>query len=114
MPAASSGASSPLSAASIASFRTAVIRTLIETDPRPRDALDREIIGADQHHSGLPAVVGWITDDADLLPPFVHWGKTAVEGRGIEDAGRGFDFLGHGVQILRTGRSEERRVGKEW
>ena len=36
MPAASSGASSPLSAASTASFRTAVMRTLIETDPRPR------------------------------------------------------------------------------
>src|ERR1039458_1013676 len=36
MPAASSGASSPLSAASTASFRTAVMRTLIETDPSPR------------------------------------------------------------------------------
>src|ERR1035437_10174184 len=36
MPAANSGASSPLSAASAASFRTAVIRTLMETDPRPR------------------------------------------------------------------------------
>ena len=36
IPAASSGASSPLSAASTASFRTAVIRTLIETDPSPR------------------------------------------------------------------------------
>jgi hypothetical protein len=36
MPAASSNASSPLSAASTASFRTAVIRTLMETDPRPR------------------------------------------------------------------------------
>src|SRR5450755_2922060 len=36
MPAASSGASSPLSAASTASFRTAVIRTLMDTDPRPR------------------------------------------------------------------------------
>src|ERR1017187_8862535 len=36
MPAASSGASNPLSAASTANFRTAVMRTLIETDPRPR------------------------------------------------------------------------------
>ena len=36
MPAASSGASSPLSAASTASFRTAVMRTLIEADPNPR------------------------------------------------------------------------------
>jgi hypothetical protein len=36
IPAANSGARSPLSAASTASFRTAVIRTLIETDPRPR------------------------------------------------------------------------------
>ena len=36
MPAASSGASSPLSAASTASFRTAVIRTLMDTEPRPR------------------------------------------------------------------------------
>ena len=36
MPAASSGASSPLSAASTASFRTAVIRTLMETEPSPR------------------------------------------------------------------------------
>ena len=36
MPAASSGASNPLSAASTASFRTAVIRTLIEIDPSPR------------------------------------------------------------------------------
>jgi hypothetical protein len=36
IPLASSGASSPLSAASTASFRTAVIRTLIETEPRPR------------------------------------------------------------------------------
>ena len=36
MPAASSGASNPLSAASTANFRTAVIRTLMETDPRPR------------------------------------------------------------------------------
>ena len=36
MPAASSGASSPLSAASTASLRTAVIRTLMETDPSPR------------------------------------------------------------------------------
>ena len=35
MPAASSGASSPLSAASTASFRTAVIRTLMETDAQP-------------------------------------------------------------------------------
>ena len=38
MPAASSGASSPLSAASTASFRTAVIRTLIEIGPRPLGA----------------------------------------------------------------------------
>ena len=36
MPAASSGTSKPLSAASTASLRTAVIRTLIETDPSPR------------------------------------------------------------------------------
>jgi len=36
MPAASSGASRPLSAASTASFRTAVIRTLMETEPSPR------------------------------------------------------------------------------
>jgi hypothetical protein len=36
IPLASSGASKPLSAASTASFRTAVIRTLIETEPRPR------------------------------------------------------------------------------
>src|SRR5262249_29771236 len=36
IPLASSGASSPLSAASTASFRTAVIRTLMETVPRPR------------------------------------------------------------------------------
>src|ERR1017187_4130207 len=36
MPAASSGASNPLSAASTASFRTAVIRTLMLTEPRPR------------------------------------------------------------------------------
>src|SRR5258708_652911 len=36
MPAASSGASRPLSAASTASLRTAVIRTLIEMDPSPR------------------------------------------------------------------------------
>jgi len=35
MPAASSGASSPLSAASTASFRTAVIRTLMEMGPSP-------------------------------------------------------------------------------
>ena len=36
IPAASSGASSPLSAASTASLRTAVIRTLIEIEPSPR------------------------------------------------------------------------------
>jgi hypothetical protein len=36
MPAASSGARSPLSAASAASFRTAVIRTLMLTEPRLR------------------------------------------------------------------------------
>jgi hypothetical protein len=36
MPAASSGASRPLSAASTASLRTAVMRTLIETEPRLR------------------------------------------------------------------------------
>ena len=36
MPAASSGASSPLSAASTASLRTAVIRTLMLTEPSPR------------------------------------------------------------------------------
>ena len=36
MPLASSGASSPLSAASTASLRTAVIRTLMETAPSPR------------------------------------------------------------------------------
>jgi hypothetical protein len=36
MPAANSGASSPLSAASTASLRTAVMRTLIEIEPRPR------------------------------------------------------------------------------
>jgi hypothetical protein len=36
MPAASSGASKPLSAASTASFRTAVIRTLIEIGPSLR------------------------------------------------------------------------------
>jgi len=36
IPLANSGASNPLSAASTASFRTAVIRTLIETAPRPR------------------------------------------------------------------------------
>ena len=36
MPAASSGASNPLSAASTASFRTAVMRTFMETDPSPR------------------------------------------------------------------------------
>ena len=36
IPLASSGASSPLSAASTASFRTAVIRTLMETAPNPR------------------------------------------------------------------------------
>jgi hypothetical protein len=36
IPLASSGASSPLSAASTTSLRTAVIRTLIETAPSPR------------------------------------------------------------------------------
>ena len=36
IPLASSGASSPLSAASTASLRTAVIRTLMETVPSPR------------------------------------------------------------------------------
>jgi hypothetical protein len=36
IPLASSGASSPLSAASTASLQTAVIRTLMETAPRPR------------------------------------------------------------------------------
>jgi hypothetical protein len=36
MPAASSGANKPLSAALTASFRTAEIRTLMETDPSPR------------------------------------------------------------------------------
>jgi hypothetical protein len=36
MPLASSGASSPLSAAFTAIFRTAVIRTLMETAPSPR------------------------------------------------------------------------------
>ncbi|MGA2149008.1 MAG: hypothetical protein ABSH49_29040 [Bryobacteraceae bacterium] len=36
MPLASSGASNPLSAASTASFRTAVIRTFMETAPSPR------------------------------------------------------------------------------
>jgi hypothetical protein len=36
IPLASSGASSPLSAASTASLRTTVIRTLIETAPSPR------------------------------------------------------------------------------
>jgi hypothetical protein len=36
IPLASSGASRPLSAASTASLRTAVMRTLIETAPRPR------------------------------------------------------------------------------
>jgi hypothetical protein len=41
IPAASSGASSPLSAASTASFRTAVIRTLMETDPSPRASRER-------------------------------------------------------------------------
>ena len=35
-PLASSGASNPLSAASTASLRTAVIRTLIDTAPSPR------------------------------------------------------------------------------
>ena len=36
IPFANSGASSPLSAASTASLRTAVIRTLMDTEPRPR------------------------------------------------------------------------------
>ena len=36
MPLANSGANRPLSAASTANLRTAVIRTLIETAPRPR------------------------------------------------------------------------------
>ena len=36
IPAASSGASNPLSAASAASLRRAVIRTLMDTEPRPR------------------------------------------------------------------------------
>jgi hypothetical protein len=36
VPAASSGASKPLSAASTASLHTAVMRTLIETEPRLR------------------------------------------------------------------------------
>jgi len=36
IPAANSGASSPLSAASTASLRTAVMRTLIEIEPSPR------------------------------------------------------------------------------
>jgi hypothetical protein len=40
IPAASSGASSPLSAASTASFRTAVIRTLMETEPSARASRD--------------------------------------------------------------------------
>jgi hypothetical protein len=40
MPAASSGASSRLSAASTASLRTAVIRTLIETEPSLRASRD--------------------------------------------------------------------------
>src|ERR1035441_8737891 len=38
IPAANSGASNPLSAASTASLRTAVIRTLMETAPSPRVA----------------------------------------------------------------------------
>jgi hypothetical protein len=38
MPAASSGASSPLSVASTASLRIADIRTIIDEDPRPRSS----------------------------------------------------------------------------
>ena len=49
MPAASSGASSPLSAASTASLRTAVIRTLMRDRPQPA-GLQRHAPGA---HGGL-------------------------------------------------------------
>ena len=40
MPAASSGASSPLSVASTASLRTADMRTMIDDDPSPRSSSD--------------------------------------------------------------------------
>src|ERR1039457_3047884 len=40
MPAANSGASSPLSVASTASFRIADMRTMIDDDPRPRASRD--------------------------------------------------------------------------
>jgi hypothetical protein len=53
MPLASSAASRPLSAASTANFRTAVIRTLMET--APSRTVDRNI-GQLQRHRNPPAV----------------------------------------------------------
>jgi len=60
MPLASSGASSPLSAASAAGFRTAVIRTLMETAPRPRasSATRQALTGLGEAGPRLEAVPG--------------------------------------------------------
>ena len=51
-PLASSGASSPLSAASTASFRTAVIRTLMETVPSPRASRETRQEQLESRHIG--------------------------------------------------------------
>ena len=65
MPAANPGASSPLSAASIASFRTAVMRTLMETEP----SLWVLLMGHIGSHMNIPLGATDINEKGPL-PPF--------------------------------------------
>jgi|SRR5579872_7400029 len=82
IPLASSGASSPLPAASTASLRTAVIRTLIETAPSPRasSATRKALTGRlGEAGAGLQAVPGEEFVQPQIVDSFRDRGRDPIE-----------------------------------
>jgi len=87
IPAAISGASSPLSAASTASLRTAVIRTLIEIAPSP-SGLERNAPGGD---GGLGEARAWFLAEpleelvqAEVVDPARDRGGNGIKNQGFQ------------------------------
>src|ERR1035441_1903428 len=86
--AASSGASSPLSAASTANFRTAVMRTLMETDPRPRasNATRQALTVALVKPGRAPSVPGEELVQPQVVSPFGDRRGNAIQDQGFQSA----------------------------
>ena len=87
IPLASSGASSPLSPASTASFRTAVIRTLMETEPRPRASRatrEAATVAFVKPGQGLLPVPRDEFVQPEIVDPFGDRGGHGIEDQGLQ------------------------------